>query len=146
VARAVVARYGRIEGDTLQLDAKRVSLFKARMLLQSKPVWIVSEFFGALANTLPISDYFPALKVSDLFGFCIVEEKGALSSIRYFSVHSGDSLEDTFAQLFAARATWPIDQLLPYVSALAGASIEQVLLRYCFVNRMDPKNVTVSKR
>ena len=143
---AVLRKYGNIQNGSVRLDARRISLFKARVLLQSKPVWIVSEFFGSLANALPLSDYFPALKVSDLFGFCMVEEKGALSSIRYFSIDSGDSVESAFAQLFAARTTWPIDQLLPYISPLAGASIEQVLLRYCFVNRMDPKNVTVSKR
>lgn len=148
VAGSLLERYGQPNGDgVVRLDARKVSLFKARVLLQSRPVWIVSELFGSLANALPLSDYFPELKLADLFGFCIVEEKGALSSIRYFMADAADSLEDTFAQLFAARATWPIEQLLPYVTPLlAGASVEQVLLRFCFVNRMDPKNVTVSKR
>jgi hypothetical protein len=148
VVHSLLLRYGDGGVETVKLNALLVSLAKARILLQSKPLWIVADFFAALTNALPLNDYFPLPKVADLYGCCIVEEKGTLSSIRYFVLDSvfEDSIEDTFGQLFATRPTWPIEQLIPFIQSLAGPAIEQVLLRYCFVNRMDPKNVTVSKR
>ncbi len=151
VTRAVLAQYGSVESGSVRLDARKVALLKARFLLRSKPVWIATEFLAALGEALPQSDYFAPLKVSDCFGFAIVEEKGTLTSVRHFALDRSaidDSPDEAFAQLFAARATWPLEQIAPFVQPLTSAamSLDLLLLRHCYVNRMDPKNVTVSKR
>ncbi len=152
VARAVLGRYGELGANrvSLRIDAKKVALLKARTLLRAKPVWIAGEFLAAVSEALPPSDYFPPLQPADCFGFAIVEEKGALSSMRFFVLDPAleERPEEAFAQLFAARATWPLEQLLPHVQPLASPAVplDQLLLRHCYVNRMDPSHVTVSKR
>ncbi len=153
VTRAVLAQYGTAAtgGGTVRLDARKVALLKARFLLLAKPVWIAAEFLAALGEALPQSDYFAPLAVADCFGFAIVEEKGALTSVRHFALDRaafGDAPEEAFAQLFAARPTWPLEQIAPFVQPLTSPamSLDLLLLRHCYVNRMDPKNVTVSKR
>ena len=150
VTRAVLTCFGESDGDSLRLDPRRVALRKARFLLRSKPLWIVGEFLAALSDALPQSDYFPPLQAKDCFGFAIVEEKGTLATIRFFALErvTEENVDEAFAQLFVARATWPLEQIFPFVQPLASPTVpvDQLLLRHCYVNRMDPKNVTVSKR
>jgi sister chromatid cohesion protein DCC1 len=151
VTRTVLGRCGELlPGNKLKMDAKKVSLLKARVLLRSKPVWIAGEFFAALSEALPQSDYFAPLQAADCYDFAIVEEKGTLVSMRYFALDPAleERPEEAFAQLFAARATWPLEQLRPHVLPLASPAVplDLLLLRHCYVNRMDPAHVTVSKR
>lgn len=150
VGKHVVLLHGSLlpGGQRVVLDPQKLARFRGTMLLRSKPQWLLSEFEAAWHVSLP-GDYCGKPVISLLYGHCIIEEKGSASSIRYFVMDPPPATaEEAFGLLFTARAVWPLDQMLPYITPLAtpSLSVDQMLLRHCFVNRVETKVVTVSKR
>lgn len=151
VTRHVLEVHGSLlpGGQRVTLDPKRLACFRGEVLLRSKPQWNLQEFESAWRAALPGGDYCGKPEVSLLFGRCILDDKGSASTIRQFVLDPPPATaEEAFGLLFAMRAVWPLDQILPYISPLATPtlSVDQMLLRYCFVNRVETKVVTVSKR
>ena len=146
---ALLRKFGEINGEKVSLKPELIVGAKAEALLRGQASWGFAELAGAVAVALP--DDFPALRTIQLRGVALVEPKGNHSAVRHFSLDEA-SLSDpdrAFAALFAARPVWPMDQIIPFVAPLANppsVPVENLLLRFCFVNRMDPDHVTVSKR
>lgn len=83
------------------------------------------------------------------FGCCVVDDKSSRLTLRYLDPESLPlDAEARFASLFTAKPVWTLQQMQPFVESLVGPGqqLEQLLIRHCYVNRMDPKIVTLSKR
>ena len=154
VVASVLAKYGIRHSDQqhVALTPEKIVRFKSAAILKrakSKGV-LYSDFKETLKESLS-ADCFIAPKVTDLYGIAWMEQKGKEKVwLKFFELDYNklDDAEKCFDDLFAERQVWPMEQILPYVKEFSTPTMgeDQMMLRYCYVNRMDQENVTVSKR
>lgn len=143
--------FSRHDDDSLVPNVALITHHVARDVASKKNEWRWTDLASAVADALPPdTNVFVGLRPEDCYGWSILEEKAGIAMVRPFSLtqQQSASSDSTFQALFAEKAVWPMEQLVPFVRHLTSPTLplDQLLLRYCFINNMDPKKVTVSKR
>jgi sister chromatid cohesion protein DCC1 len=127
------------DGGKRALDIARLAVFRAEELLDALPItqrMTVDEFMSRWRTMLP-SDAEVGMQL--LHGRAIAEPKGARTLIKKLAL--GDLPRDVkglFRVLFAQRAQWSKEELVPYLAGVVGPgqSADALLLKHTRVTRV----------